>query len=99
MTAYRQDALRCAAFLARNGPTKGADVAKATGVAEATRLMRDNHYGWFERPATGIYRLTEAGSEGLKHWAYSWDDEPATAAAPSGSTAVDEVADRLDDDR
>lgn len=99
VTAYRQDALRCAAFLARTGPTKGAEVARATGVAEATRLMRDNHYGWFERLATGIYKLTEAGSEGLKHWAYSWDDEPVAAAAASGGAAVDEVADHLDDDR
>lgn len=73
VTAYRQDALRCAAQLAEHGPQKGALVARATGVARATRLMADNHYGWFERVDKGIYRLTEAGSEGLVHWAYSWD--------------------------
>ena len=73
VTAYRQDALRCAAHLAEHGPLKGALVAQATGVANATRLMADNHYGWFERVETGIYRLTEAGSDGLVHWAYSWD--------------------------
>lgn len=61
MTAYRQDALKCAAFLAGNGPSKGAEVAKATGVARATRMMADNHYGWFERVATGIYQLTPNG--------------------------------------
>lgn len=75
VTAYRQDALRCAAHLAENGPCKGAEVARATGVAQATRLMRDNHYGWFGRVATGVYELTEAGAEGLKHWAYSWEDD------------------------
>lgn len=75
VTAYRQDALRCAAHLAENGAAKGADVARATGVAPATRIMRDNHYGWFEKVATGVYRLTEAGREGLRHWAYSWEQD------------------------
>ncbi len=61
VTAYRQDALRCAAHLANAGPTKGAVVAKETGVEKATRLMADNHYGWFERIETGIYGLTDKG--------------------------------------
>ncbi len=75
VTGYRQDALRCAAYLAENGASKGAAVAKATAVSTATRIMADNHYGWFGRVSTGIYGLTDAGREGLKHWAYSWDDE------------------------
>lgn len=75
VTAYRQDALRCAAFLAEAGATKGAEVAKGAGVARATALMARNHYGWFERVEKGIYQLTDAGREGLTHWAYSW--EPA----------------------
>jgi len=74
VTAYRQDALRCAAHLAEQGACRGRDVATATGVATATRLMADNHYGWFERVEKGIYALTETGQEGLKHWAYSWED-------------------------
>lgn len=61
VTAYRQDALRCAAHLAAEGPTKGAVVAQATGVTNATRLMADNHYGWFQRVEKGIYGLTETG--------------------------------------
>lgn len=72
VTGYRQDALRCAAYLADNSPARGRDVAKATGVAGATGLMRINHYGWFEKVSTGVYALTPAGSDGLKHWAYSW---------------------------
>ena len=73
VTGYRQDALKCAAHLAECGSAKGADVAKATGVAEATRLMRDNHYGWFDKVEKGVYGLNQAGFEGLKHWAYSWE--------------------------
>ena len=61
VTAYRQDALRCAAHLVENGPSRGTDVAKATGVERATRMMADDHYGWFERVEKGVYGLTELG--------------------------------------
>ena len=65
VTAYRQDALLCAAYLAANGAAKGAEVAKSTGVDTATRLMADNHYGWFARVSRGVYDLTEAGNTAL----------------------------------
>jgi hypothetical protein len=65
VTAYRQDAVRCAEHLAAAGPTKGAVVAKETGVARATRLMADNHYGWFQRVETGVYGLTDTGRAAL----------------------------------
>lgn len=64
MTAYRQDALRCAAALGA-GALKGAEVAKAAGVARATDLMRADHYGWFQRVETGIYALTPKGLAAL----------------------------------
>ncbi|SIS66912.1 hypothetical protein SAMN05421759_102213 [Roseivivax lentus] len=68
VTGYRQDALACAAYLAGAGAEKGALVARATGVPEATRIMRDNHYGWFEKVETGIYALSAEGRKGLKDW-------------------------------
>ena len=58
ITAYRQDALRLALYLFEVGACKGADVAQATGVGGATRMMRDNHYGWFEKVEPGVYGLT-----------------------------------------
>jgi len=61
MTAYRQDALRCAKILHEAGPTKAADVARQSDVTNARRLMADNHYGWFERVQTGIYALSLKG--------------------------------------
>lgn len=64
MTAYRQDALRCLTLLA-GGAMKGADVARATGVSRATTLMRDDHYGWFERLEKGVYGLSAAGQAAL----------------------------------
>ncbi|MCG7494206.1 DUF2161 domain-containing phosphodiesterase [Thalassobius sp. Cn5-15] len=66
ITSYRQEALRCAAYLAEQGPTKGATVAKATAVVRATRVMASNHYGWFQRVETGIYDLTAEGRSALK---------------------------------
>ena len=65
VTAYRQDALRCLSVLA-GGPMKAASVAAATGVARAAVLMRDDHYGWFERVERGIYSLTPQGQAALQ---------------------------------
>ena len=59
MTAYRQDALRCLAAL--DGACKAADVARLSGVARACSVMRDNHYGWFEKTARGVYAVTPTG--------------------------------------
>ena len=47
MTAYRQDALQCAAHL--GGPRKAAVVAGATRVDRARAIMRADHCGGFER--------------------------------------------------
>ena len=66
MTAYRQDALRLQSHLHQNGPAKAAEVAKATGVARARAIMADNHYGWFERVARGIYALSPKGRAELE---------------------------------
>ncbi|GFE52164.1 hypothetical protein So717_39170 [Roseobacter cerasinus] len=66
VTAYRQDALKLALYLFEAGASKGADVARETGVPRATRMMADDHYGWFERVATGIYGLTPTGAAAVK---------------------------------
>lgn len=68
VTAYRQDALRCARHLANQGPTKGAVVAREAGVERATRIMADDHYGWFERVSLGVYALTPNGAAALDDW-------------------------------
>ncbi len=68
VTGYRQDALACARFLAVHGPSRGAKVAGWAEVPVATRLMRDNHYGWFRKVATGVYDLTPEGRKALADW-------------------------------
>ena len=69
VTAYRQEALACLRLLAEKGPSKAAAVAKATRIAHARRMMADNHYGWFERVATGIYALSPKGITAIDDYA------------------------------
>jgi hypothetical protein len=69
VTAYRQSALHCAAFLHDRGPSRAAEVARATGVAAAGALMRRDVYGWFERVERGIYALTPRGTAALDTYA------------------------------
>lgn len=65
MTAYRQDALLCADYLQRHGPSAPAAIKAATGIDRARAILYDNVYGWFARPARGIYTLTTTGAEAL----------------------------------
>ena len=65
ITAYRQDALKLAMYLFEVGASKGADVARETGVSRATTMMRDDHYGWFEKVETGVYGLTPKGADAV----------------------------------
>ena len=70
VTAYRQAALRCAALLGQRGPTKAAEVARATGVEQAAALMRRDVYGWFVRVERGIYTLSPKGTAALDTFAH-----------------------------
>ncbi len=65
MTAYRQQALACAAAI-ENGVQRPKDMREAA--PKAPQILRDNVYGWFERIDRGIYALTELGAEALKRW-------------------------------
>ena len=72
MTAYRQDALRCARYLSLHGPTRASTVARDTGVPRARAMMYADHYGWFERPPgapRGTYELTPKGRAALEEHA------------------------------
>ncbi|WP_069043883.1 DUF2161 domain-containing phosphodiesterase [Agrobacterium sp. RAC06] len=65
MTAYRQQALACAAALAAS-PLKVRDIRAS--VPEAGKILQANVYGWFERVERGVYGLTPAGQEALERW-------------------------------
>jgi hypothetical protein len=68
LTAYRQDALRCARELVASGVLKVSVIREQTGIARAGPILRDNHYGWFDRVKTGHYDLSSKGREELVRW-------------------------------
>jgi len=65
MTAYRQQALRCARLLEAGPMTPREMRALAADVPNAGPILRDDVYGWFERIARGTYALTPKGHEAL----------------------------------
>jgi len=93
MTAYRQQALACAALL-RAGPGRPLDLRAVA--PEAGRILLDNVYGWFERTQRGVYRLTDVGEAALQRWPGS---VPIIASAElaCGGDRVPADAERLPD--
>ena len=73
MTAYRQEALRCAELLAANGPMKVAALRQAGDAPKAAQILQQDVYGWFERVERGVYAITPKGREGLERF----DRKPA----------------------
>ena len=69
VTAYRQDAIRCAMLLEGGKVLEITEIKASTGVSRAGSILQKNHYGWFERTARGVYRLSEHGEAALQHYA------------------------------
>lgn len=69
LTAYRQDALRCARLLAETGPLRVGEIRAQAAVERAGSILADNHYGWFERVTRGTYALSPRGAQELPVWA------------------------------
>jgi hypothetical protein len=65
MTAYRQQALACAASLS-GGPRRTSDVKAA--IPDAPKILLRNVYGWFFRVVRGNYGLTPEGTAALARW-------------------------------
>lgn len=81
MTAYRQEALRCATRL-EAGPALIRDIRSAGDVPHVARILQTNVYGWFERVGRGVYALSPRG-----HLALAEDRD-----AHSGGTRLEERA-------
>lgn len=73
MTAYRQQALLCAAAI-RAGRVRPVDMRAE--VPKAAAILQNNVYGWFERIERGIYGLSEAGRLALERWPQPDDATP-----------------------
>jgi hypothetical protein len=65
MTAYRQQALACAASLS-NGPRRTSEIRVV--VPDGPKILLHNVYGWFFRVERGVYGLTPEGVTALSRW-------------------------------
>lgn len=65
MTAYRQDALRCASYIDAQRSARVCDVASMAQVARAPGILRSNVYRWFTKIERGTYELTNEGRQAL----------------------------------
>jgi len=75
MTAYRQQALVCAAAL-QQGLMRPCDIKPFA--PDVAKILQGNVYGWFARADRGIYGLTEAGAEALRRWPQQFERPAAT---------------------
>ena len=76
MTAYRQQALACAAAMAGE-PKRPRDLKPSC--PDAQKILHRNVYGWFERSGRGVYALTEAGRNALAAWRVQFPANPEEA--------------------
>jgi hypothetical protein len=65
MTAYRQQALACAAAMVA-APARPRDLKPH--VPDAPKILLQNVYGWFKRVERGVYALTDEGHAALQRW-------------------------------
>lgn len=64
ITAYRQEAVRCAELLLE-GPMRLTDMRAKADVPNAAKILQRDYYGWFERVGRGRYAITPRGRTGL----------------------------------
>ena len=87
MTAYRQQALACAAAL-QWGPARPRELKP--NLPDAPKILRTNVYDWFVRVERGVYTLSNGGRAALVRWkAHIPAQRPEdTAAAPNPMPAA-----------
>lgn len=83
MTAYRQQALACAAAMA-SAPQRPRDLKPS--IPDAQKILHRNVYGWFERSARGVYALTETGRSALASWLPSVSSHTGCEGASASDT-------------
>lgn len=85
MTAYRQQALGCAAAMAQ-APARPRDLKR--DMPDAPKILQDNVYGWFVRVERGVYTLTDSGRAALVRWKDYLPDRSDAAGAEPRITAL-----------
>jgi hypothetical protein len=73
LTAYRENAVMIAAYLAETGPATPARLRELGTGPKTLSILSNNFYGWFERVARGIYALTPKGRDEASSYAELWN--------------------------
>jgi hypothetical protein len=85
MTAYRQQALACAAALAM-APARPRDL-KAK-IPDAAKILLRNVYGWFVRVERGVYTLSDGGRAALVRWKTHLPDADSRSRLEMAASSV-----------
>ncbi len=80
MTAYRQQALACAAALAK-APARPRDLK--VDMPDAAKILQRNVYGWFVRVERGTYSLSDSGRAALLRWKAHLPDARSEELVPA----------------
>jgi hypothetical protein len=71
VTAYRQEALRCALLIERGGRASLKALRETGLVPNAPRILQRDVYGWFQRLERATYALTERARQDIGRFAAS----------------------------
>jgi hypothetical protein len=91
VTAYRQEALRCAMLIERGGQASLQALRETGLVPNASRILQRDVYGWFRRLQRATYALTERARQDLGRFAATraLPDLAGNATIAHGATMKD----------
>lgn len=70
MTAYREMAIHTACCLMKYGPLSPKALRQlGTDEKKTTTILKENHYGWFEHKARGLYDINADGRQAVEGYA------------------------------
>ena len=89
MTAYRQEALRCALLMESDGRASLKTLRTTGLVPNASKILYRDVYGWFQREERGVYRLSDRAREDIARFAAAgrlptMEARADSAGAPTG---------------
>ena len=62
VTVYREAAIHIGALLNSHGPLAVKQLkTMGTDPDKTSKILQDNHYGWFQRISRGVYSITDQG--------------------------------------
>ena len=74
-TAYRLQALDIAHILQRLDTASPRQLTVEGSPSKTGNILRANHYGWFERVARGMYKLTSEGEKALVEYQHIFEQK------------------------